>query len=455
LKPVTRALAAAQRLRHWSQHPHRITWLAAAVLLGATASAFGIAAVAPDAADLPVQQRLEALTPLDLSAQAQSLENHRFRLFRSEQVRSTDSTDSLLRRLGIDDEAASAYLRTDALVRQQVLGRAGRTVRAELDDSDKLQRLSVRWATDEDNRFKRLVLERTGAGFTSRLESAPLQASTRLSSGIIKTSLFAATDDARVPDAVAIQLAEIFAGDIDFHRALRKGDRFSVVYEALEADGEPLRVGKVLSAEFVSGSKTFQALWFQAPGINPANGNAYKGGYYTPDGQSLTRAYLASPLAFSRISSGFSMRLHPILQTWRAHLGVDYAAPTGTTVRAVGDGVVEFAGAQGGYGNVVILRHGNQHTTVYAHMSRLGVRKGQSVAQGQTIGLVGATGWATGPHLHFEFRVNGVHKDPVTLARQSESVPVSLASRPQFDQVARLQLSELQAAALAPALDLE
>jgi murein DD-endopeptidase MepM/ murein hydrolase activator NlpD len=129
-------------------------------------------------------------------------------------------------------------------------------------------------------------------------------------------------------------------------------------------------------------------------------------------------------MEFSRVSSGFKMRFHPILQTWRAHLGVDYAAPSGTPVRSVGDGVVEFAGTQNGFGNVVFVQHRRQHTTVYAHLSRINVRKGQTVSQGQNIGLVGATGWATGPHLHFEFRVNGAHQDPLTLARQSESVPV-------------------------------
>jgi murein DD-endopeptidase MepM/ murein hydrolase activator NlpD len=262
------------------------------------------------------------------------------------------------------------------------------------------------------------------------LETAPLTASTRLASGTIQSSLFAATDEARIPDAVAIQVAEIFAGDIDFHRALRKGDRFSIVYETLEGDGEALRSGRVLSAEFVNGGKTSQALWFHDP---LASG---KGGYYTMDGQSLRRAYLASPMEFSRVTSGFKMRFHPILQKWTAHLGVDYAAPTGTPVRSVGDGTVEFAGVQNGFGNVVFVKHRNQHTTVYAHLSRILVRTGQSVSQAQTLGAVGATGWATGPHLHFEFRVNGRHQDPLTIARQSEAVPVSAQARPVFARAA-------------------
>jgi murein DD-endopeptidase MepM/ murein hydrolase activator NlpD len=252
--------------------------------------------------------------------------------------------------------------------------------------------------------------------------------------------MFAATDEANIPDSVASQLADIFAGDIDFHRALRKGDRFAVVYESLEADGEVLRTGRVISAEFVNNGKNHQAFWFK-------EANAKEGGYFNADGVSLRRAYLASPLAFSRMTSGFKMRFHPILQTWRAHLGVDYAAPTGTPVRSVGQGIVDVAGSQGGFGNVVMVKHASGQTTVYAHLSRIHVKRGQTVMQGQTLGLVGATGWATGPHLHFEFRVNGQHKDPLTMARQSVAVEVSAAAREQFKRQAAIAKVDLAAAA--------
>jgi murein DD-endopeptidase MepM/ murein hydrolase activator NlpD len=332
-------------------------------------------------------------------------------------------------------------MRRDVLVLRTLLGRSGRSVSAETLTGQGLQRLVGRWSAEESGQFMRLVVERSGTTFSSRLESAALSASTQLASGTIQSSLFAATDEAKIPDTVAVQLAEIFSGDIDFHRALRKGDRFSVVYETLEGDGEPLRSGRVLSAEFVNNGKTHQAMWFQEPAAQT------KGAYYTMDGQSLHRAFLASPMAFSRVTSGFKMRLHPILQTMRAHLGIDYGAPTGTPVRTVGNGVVEFAGVQNGYGNVVIVRHSNQNVTVYAHLSRIDVRKGQSVDQGQKIGAVGSTGWATGPHLHFEFRVNGQHKDPSTLARQSEATPVTATAKPAFAALAKLNLVALAAAA--------
>jgi murein DD-endopeptidase MepM/ murein hydrolase activator NlpD len=423
------------------RHPKRVTAVIAAALLGAGSAAFAVASFAPDAADLPVHQVLEGVASLPLQAQEELLASQALNLFRSEATRPSDTAETLLKRLGIDDAAAAAFLRSDALARKNVLGRAGRTVTAQASGSNAMLQLSVRWTQEDDGHFQRLVIEKSAQGFVSRVETAELSASARLASGVIRSSLFSATDDAHIPDRVATQIAEIFSGDIDFHRALRKGDRFSIVYEALEADGEPLRTGRVLSAEFVNNGKKFQAMWFREPG--------QKGGYYTLDGQSLRRAYLTSPVEFSRITSGFSMRFHPILQKWRAHQGVDYAAPTGTPVRSVGDGVVDFAGVQNGFGNVVIVKHRSNQATVYAHLSKINVNRGQSVAQGQNLGAVGATGWATGPHLHFEFRINGVFTDPLTIARQSETVPVSPAARPAFERLAAALRPQLAAAAQA------
>ena len=435
------------------RHPRRVAAVAAAMLLGGGGGAYALASFAPDPGALPVREVTEVVTPQPLHAQIETLDLHRLRLYRSEQTRPNDTADTLLRRLGIHDPAAAAFLRSNSTVQRELLGRGGRYITAEVGDDHGLLKLSARWSPEDDGRFKRLVIEKTAQGFTANLETAPLTASVRMASGTIQSSLFAATDEARVPDAVATQIAEIFSGDIDFHRALRKGDRFAVVYEVLEGDGEPLRSGRVLSTEFINAGKTYQAMWFQNPAGNTpqATGGAThaqgQGGYYTPEGKSLRRAYLASPLAFSRVTSGFKMRFHPILQTWRAHLGVDYGAPTGTPVRSVGDGVVDFAGVQGGFGNVVMVKHGNGHMTVYAHLSRINVKRGQNVSQGQNIGAVGATGWATGPHLHFEFRVNGAQRDPLVMARQSETIPVAAAVKPQFDRLAASVRQQLAAAA--------
>ncbi len=448
---TTACLVLLGHLRQLAQkHPRRITAAVASVLLTGGGGAFAVASFAPDPADLPVTTITHAVESLAGDAPLSALvDGPSFSLYRSDAVRSTDTAESLLQRLGVADPAASAFLRGDGLVRQSLLGRVGRSVSAETSDDHRLLRLTARWAPDDSGYFKRLVVERKeGGSFTSRIETAPLTIGSRLAGGIIRTSLFAATDAANIPDSVAVQMAEIFSSNIDFHRSLRKEDRFSVVYETLEADGEPLRSGRVLSAEFRNNGKTYDAVWFQ-------DGSSTKGAYYTLSGESMRRAYLTSPVEFSRISSGFSMRMHPIHKTWRAHLGTDFAAPTGTSVRSVGDGVVDFAGVQNGYGNVVYVKHRNQHVTVYAHLSRIDVTKGQAVEQGQKIGAVGATGWATGPHLHFEFRVNGVHQDPMTIAQQSEAAqPVSAASRAAFDRLAanmRIQLASAAQMQLASA----
>ena len=412
------------------------------MLLTGGGGAFAVASFAPDAAEMPVRMVTHPVESLAENLALGELEAPGFSLFRSEQVRSSDTPESLLQRLGVADPAAAAFMRSDTPVRQNVLGRTGRIVSAETTDDHRLVRLTVRWVPDDSGDFRRLVVERAGDKFSSRIETAKLTTSSRLAGGIIQSSLFAATDASNIPDAVAVQVAELFSGNIDFRRALRKGDRFSVVYETREADGEPLASGRVLSAEFVNNGKKHEAIWFQEPG-------AAKGAYYTLDGESMRRAYLTSPVEFSRVTSGFKMRMHPILKTWRAHLGTDFAAPTGTPVRTVGDGVVEFAGVQNGFGNVVFVKHRNQHVTVYAHLSRIDVRQGQSVEQGETLGAVGATGWATGPHLHFEFRVNGVHQDPQTIVAQSEAAaPVSAAARPAFDRLASIMRTQLSAAAL-------
>jgi murein DD-endopeptidase MepM/ murein hydrolase activator NlpD len=245
-----------------------------------------------------------------------------------------------------------------------------------------------------------------------------------------------------------VKWSEIFATDVDFHRQLRRGDSFNIVYETFTADGEPIAwsqgAGRVLAAEFVSGGKAHHAIWFAG-----ADGRS---GYFGLDGSSRRKAFLASPMEFSRVTSGFAQRFHPVLQNWRQHKGVDYSAPMGTPVRSVGDGVVDFAGRQNGYGNVVEVKHSNQRVTVYAHLSRMDVRQGQRVEQGQRIGAVGATGWATGPHLHFEFRVAGQHQDPLLIAKAAETVALDNASRSRFAAVAqKVQVKLDLAETLGPA----
>jgi murein DD-endopeptidase MepM/ murein hydrolase activator NlpD len=291
-----------------------------------------------------------------------------------------------------------------------------------------------------------LQLERTTTGFKVTEQPADVDLRVQMASGEILSSLFAATDAAGLPDAVATQIAEIFSSQIDFHRDLRRGDRFAVVYESFYYGAELVRTGRVLAVEFSNQGKNHQAIWFRQDSGN--------GGYYTPDGKSLRKAFLRSPLEFSRISSGFShARFHPILLTWTAHRGIDYAAPTGTRVRTTGDGTVSFAGWQGGYGNLIIVQHAGRFSTYYAHLSAFapGIRKGARINQGDFIGLVGQTGMATGPHLHYEFHVNGVQQNPLK-AVLPEAEPITVQLRHAFDAHAspfKHQLALLQTASMA------
>ncbi|MDO9483015.1 MAG: peptidoglycan DD-metalloendopeptidase family protein [Hydrogenophaga sp.] len=408
------------------------------LLLGTGVTAFGIAPLAPDAAKLPVSQVIEslALEPLVVDTLAAAVP---LTLFRSDTIRRDDTAQSLLQRLGVSDTAAQNFLRADPTARQLFSGRSSKMVSVETSDSGELLRLTARWLPDDGRLFNRLVIEKQTSGLSARIETGELTASAQLASGTIHSSLFAATDAANLPDSVAVQLAEIFASEIDFRRDLRQGDRFSVVYETLEADGEAMRAGRVLSAEFINNGREHEAVWF--------DGEGKKGAYYGFDGQSSRKSYLTSPLEFSRVSSGYGMRFHPISGQRKAHLGVDYAAPTGTPVRTIGDGVVTFAGWQRGYGNVIQIQHKDRQSTLYAHLSRIDVSRGQRVNQGDRVGAVGSTGASTGPHLHFEFRTNDVPQDPLEIARQSETIPVSPALRARFDAVAQLQRLQLDAAA--------
>ncbi len=428
------------------RHPRRLGAIVAAVLAGAGVTAFAIAPLAPDAADLPQRLISEAVSPTVLDAQLKALEDFAPTLYRSEITRTGDTADALLTRLGTTDIAAAGFLRQDRLGRSIFEGRAGKMAKAIVSDGV-LQELHVRGpaasSTQQSTHFARLSVRRQADGqFIASTEQVPLVAAVRLGSGTILSTLFAAADESRLPDGVTSQLAELFGTDIDFRRDLKRGDTFTVLYETLTADGEPVAwgaaSGRVLAAQFVNNGKRFDAVWFQEPGS--------KGAYFALDGRSKNRAFLASPMAFSRVSSGFSMRFHPVLQTWKRHLGVDYPAPTGTAVRSVGEGIVTFSGWQNGYGNVVIIQHAGGRETRYAHLSRIDARRGARVDQGQTVGAVGATGWATGPHLHFEFLVNGSQVDPVRMARASEPVTISAAARAGFTDTAQAAAAQLAAA---------
>jgi murein DD-endopeptidase MepM/ murein hydrolase activator NlpD len=343
----------------------------------------------------------------------------------------SETPATLLGRLGTDEEDAEAMLRSPRTTRPFRLLLPGTTVQAKVDQAGKLR--SLWYLTEKDTV---LSVDRIGEGFQTFERQVELTRGIEMKSGEISTSLFAATDAAGIPDRIAIQLADIFGGDVDFHRDLRRGDRFAVVFETAYFDGRAVRSARVLAAEFSNRRQTFRAVWFQDPWG--------RGGYYTPEGENLRKVFLRSPLEFSRVTSGFGIRRHPILQQWRAHQGVDYGAPAGTKVKATGDGVVAFAGRRSGYGNLIVLNHHGGYSTYYAHLRDFarGLRPGKRILQGETIGHVGQTGWATGPHLHYEFRVRDQNRNPLTLTFQPAQ-PLLEIELPAFKRAAEPLLARL------------
>jgi murein DD-endopeptidase MepM/ murein hydrolase activator NlpD len=396
-------------------------WLAVAVLGLSGVAAFGLV---PDATPeaVPVQTILRQLpNPVIAALEAPEAPAPVERYWREERIRRGDTIGSVLARLAVDDPEATAFLRTDPAARPLYQLRPGKPLRVEIDAEGRLE--SLRFVAGSGDL---LSIARHDDGFTATSSAAPVEVRWEMASGEIASSLFAAADANNLPDAITLQLTDVFGGDIDFYHDLRRGDRFAVVYEVRYLDGEPVGAGRIVAAEFTHlGNVSRAYLWRDATGVES---------YFTEDGAALRKAFLRSPMEFSRVASGFSnARFHPILQTWRAHNGVDYPAPIGTPVRATASGRVLLAGTQNGYGNVVHILHRGAFSTLYAHLSRIAaqVRPGARVLQGDVIGYVGQTGWATGPHLHYEFRVANEPRDPLTVALPNGE-PLSPPNRSAF-----------------------
>ncbi|RZI41879.1 M23 family metallopeptidase [Herbaspirillum sp. HC18] len=389
----------------------RIIYGSAIFLAVCAFGAAGVAPMAPDAADLPVKSITEELSVPSLSEQIAKLQSDEQLFVREEKVRPGDTLATLLSRLGVSDDAAASFIKSDRIAYNVLKLKAGRRVQAQTNKEGQLQRLSTTLSDGSNQPPRNLIIVREASGFSASETSAQVERRIEMHTGEIRSSLFAATDAAQIPDSVASQIVDMFATNIDFASDLRRGDRFNVVYETFWQNGELIRIGRVLAGEFYNNGNKYQSVWFDEPGSRQG------GGYYTFDGKSLKKAFLKSPIEFTRVSSGFSMRVHPISGKWKQHQGVDFAAPTGTPIRASGDGVIDFAGTQNGYGNIVVIKHWNNYSTAYAHMSRFAgsMRKGAKVNQGDVIGYVGTTGWSTGPHLHYEFRVNNHPRDPMSI----------------------------------------
>src|SRR5258706_8364764 len=400
----------------------------------AVVTAFGIApGTAP--ADVPLSLVRE---PLEMPEMVPAMEQAP-RYVSQEKVLRGDTVAALFDRLGVSDPKAIDFLKADAtgrmIFRQLV---PGRMLQAETGNDGEL--LALRYFTGPAS-----LLEVTPPpeGLKARQRSITETPRVVYKTAAIRSSLFAATDSAGIPDAIAMQIARIFATDIDFHSDLRNGDRFSVAYEMIYEAGELVAPGRILAAQFVNDGRVHQAVLFRDDeGVD---------GYYSMDGSNRAKAFLRSPVEFPRVSSGFGTRFHPIFNNWRAHTGVDFAAPRGTRVLATADGTVVSAGARGGYGNAVEVRHGGGINTLYAHLSGFAaaIRAGTRVHQGQPIGFVGATGYATGPHLHYEFKVAGIHQDPLRVALpKAEPVPARL--RQSYLAVANDSRAKLELVSSAP-----
>lgn len=409
---------------------------AGAVFLAVCAfGATAVAPLAPDASDIPVKSIAENLALPNLADQISALQQDPQQFIHEERVRAGDSLGSMFSRLGVDDAQAQNFIRADKLARTVLTLKVGKRLQARTDENGLLLSLHATVGDAKDNAARTITITRKGDKFVASAAPAQLERRVEMHSREINSSLFAATDSntdgSKLPDTIVSQVIEMFSTNIDFHSDLKRGDHFSVVYETFWQDGEMVRTGRILAGEFVSRGVAYQRVWFEDP-------VTHQGGYYSLDGKSLKQGFLRSPIAFSRISSGFSMRVHPISGVWKQHKGIDFAAPVGTPIRASGDGVIETIGANsGGYGNMVVIKHWANYSTVYGHMSRFaaGLHRGSKVSQGEVIGYVGTTGWSTGPHLHYEFRVGGEARDPMSVKVLAQA-PLSGAEQARFKMAA-------------------
>jgi murein DD-endopeptidase MepM/ murein hydrolase activator NlpD len=347
-------------------------------------------------------------------------------------IKRGDTLSALFARLGIRRDLAPV-LASGQAVKALAAIRPGQSLRLRSDEAG-LQELELAL-----NQVERLHVARTAQGFHATHLKPHLETRQALASGTIRDSLFMAGKEAGLSNRLIMDLAGIFGWDIDFALDIRAGDRFTVIYEEHYLRGEKVRNGAIVAAEFRNQGRTFQAFRYTA-----AEGET---GYYAPDGRSMRKQFIRTPVSIARITSRFNLRRkHPVLNRIRAHKGVDYAAPTGTPIKATGNGKVIFRGRKGGYGKTVILKHGTRYGTLYAHLSRFarGIKAGKRVKQGQVIGYIGKTGLATGPHLHYEFRVNGAHRNPLKV-RLPKALPLPEAQRASFSAAIAPLQAQIQA----------
>ncbi len=426
-------IGMAQQLLFRSSRKTRALTVAGLVFALTTFGAVAVAPATVGAIQFDAKTVQMELPLPELSAQIEALEEHVEHFVREDKVRWGDTMGTLLTRMGINDPAALAFIKSNSTAKDLLQLMTGQMFRAKVTEEGKLLQLSSNVSTDEDV-VRKIVVNREQYGFTAEDSSTELDRHVEMRSGVIHSSLFAAADAAQIPGAVTSAMIQMFITNIDFRRNIRRGDFFKIVYETYWQNGNFVRSGRILGAMFVNQGEVHEAAWYEAPG--------QEGGYYEFDGKALKKAFLRTPVAFTRISSGFSLkRLHPILKTYRAHKGIDYAAPHGTPIYAAADGYVKEIGYRGGYGKLIVLQHWSPYSTAYGHMSRYarGMTRGKKVKQGEVIGYVGATGYATGPHLHYEFRINNRQVNPRMVA-----IPTAKPLKPHHLRQFRLVTKEMQ-----------
>ncbi|MDR1462581.1 MAG: M23 family metallopeptidase [Azoarcus sp.] len=421
----------AKLIRRMAELPWRIFDNKRPLVIGGFAGVFvlgGVAATAvvvpEDPADMQTVLERLAVSPEELPAPG-------LPFIYDDSIGPGDTMQSIFQRLGIVDPEALAFFQGDKKVSRALRQlRSGRSLTAIVDISGRL--LSLRLPLSPDGGYLNVARDAPNQSFqvTHSPETA-LEAGIEMRNGVIKYSLFAATEAAELPDNVASQLTDLFGTEIDFHADLRPGDTFSVIYETFYDKGISTRAGRIIAAEFINQGRRYAVFRHTT-----SDG---KSDYYSSTGQRLRSTFLRSPLEFTKVTSGFGRRLHPVFGNWRNHQGVDFGAPTGTPVRATSGGEVSFVGYQSGYGNIVVLKHKGNVSTAYAHLSAFApnLRPGDAIEQGETIGRVGATGRVSGPHLHYEFRIDNVAQNPMTVALPS-SLPLAGKELSLFRENARL-----------------
>lgn len=386
----------------------------------------------PKQADKQIAQEEPEVSEQNASSVSQ-LENAEIMEWREYKVKSGDNLAKLFNRAGVNPAELDQMMKVGKETKKLKRIFPGDVIKIMSNEDGVLEALRY-----DINHKSYLLVEREGDDLTAQIHKHELDKIEAHATGVIESSLFLAAQDAGISQNIIMELANIFGWDIDFVLDIRKGDRFSVLYEELYRDGEKLSDGDILAAEFVNNGKTYRAVRYTNPQTNRSE-------YFTPDGKSMKKAFLRTPVNFTRISSKFTTsRYHPVLHKFRSHKGVDYAAKRGTPIKAAGNGKVIFKGKKGGYGNVMILQHGSKYTTLYAHVKSFNkkLRVGSRVTQGQTIAYVGSSGLATGPHLHYEFRVNGTHRNPLTVHLPTSN-PVPKRYMTDFDLMTSPILAQL------------